>query len=64
MIIEKLNKNMNINNVGEEQKSTKDSDKVINNKKRRTKSKKNESLINLIQQYNINNKEINKANNE
>ena len=55
---------MNINNVGEEQKSTKDSDKVINNKKRRTKSKKNESLINLIQQYNINNKEINKANNE
>ena len=64
MIIEKVNKNMNINNVGEEQKSTKDSDKVINNKKRRTKSKKNESLINLIQQYNINNKEINKANNE
>ena len=51
MIIEKLNKNMNINNVGEEQKSTKDSDKVINNKKGRTKSKKNESLINLIQQY-------------
>ena len=50
--------------VSEEKKSTKDSEKIINNKKWRTKSKKNESLINLIHQYNNNNKEINKSNNE
>ena len=59
-----INKNININEVSEEKKSTKDSEKIINNKKWRTKSKKNESLINLIHQYNNNNKEINKTNNE
>jgi hypothetical protein len=59
-----INKNININEVSEEKKSTKDSEKIINNKKWRTKSKKNESLINLIHQYNNNNKEINKSNNE
>ena len=46
-------------NSNEEQKCTKDSDKNINNKKRKIKSKKNESLINLIQQFNNNNKELN-----
>ena len=51
-------------NSNEEQKCTKDSDKNINNKKRKIKSKKNESLINLIQQFNNNNKELNKMNNE
>ena len=56
-----INKNLNSN---EEQKCTKDSDKNINNKKRKIKSKKNESLINLIQQFNNNNKELNKMNNE
>ena len=61
-----INKNININNheASEEKKSTKNSEKIINNIKRRTKSKKNESLINLIHQYNNNNKEINKTNNE
>ena len=58
-----INKNININEISEEKKSTKDSEKIINNIKRRTKSKKNESLINLIHQYNNNNKEINKSNN-
>ena len=38
--------------------------KNINNKKRKIKSKKNESLINLIQQFNNNNKELNKMDNE
>ena len=56
-----INKNLNSN---EEQKCTKDSDKNINNKKRKIKSKKNESLINLIQQFNNNNKELNKMDNE
>ena len=51
-------------NSNEEQKCTKDSDKNINNKKRKIKSKKNESLINLIQQFNNNNKELNKMDNE
>ena len=51
-----INKNLNLN---EEQKNTKDSDKNINNKKRKTRSKKNEPLINLIQQFNNNNKELN-----
>ena len=59
-----INKNININEVSEEKKSTKESEKMINNKKWRNKSKKNESLINLIHQYNNNNKEINKSNNE
>ena len=56
-----INKNLNSN---EEQKCTNDSDKNINNKKRKIKSKKNESLINLIQQFNNNNKELNKMDNE
>ena len=56
-----INKNLNLN---EEQKCTKDSDKNINNKKRKTKSKKHEPLINLIQQFNNNNKELNKMDNE
>ena len=56
-----INKNLNSN---EEQKCTKDSDKNINNKKRKIKSKENESLINLIQQFNNNNKELNKMDNE
>ena len=60
---EKFQINRN-NDKSEEKKSSKDSDKVINNKKRRTKSKMNESLINLIHKYNNNNKEINKSNNE
>ena len=59
-----INKNININEISEEKKSTKESEKIINNKKWRNKSKKNESLINLIHQYNNNNKEINKSNNE
>jgi len=59
-----INKNINLNEVSEEKKSTKESEKIINNKKWRNKSKKNESLINLIHQYNNNNKEINKSNNE
>ena len=59
-----INRNINNNDKSEEKKSSKDSDKIINNKKRRTKSKMNESLINLIHKYNNNNKEINKSNNE
>ena len=58
-----INKNVNLNDGSEEKKSTKESDKIIN-KKRRTKSKTSESLINLIHQFNNNNKEINKSNNE
>ena len=65
MIEEKFQNNKNnINKDSEEQKCTKDSDKKFNNQKKKIKSKNNESLINLIQQYNINNKEINKSNNE
>ena len=59
-----LKNNINFNDGSEEKKTAKESDKIINNQKRRIKSKKNESLINLIQQYNNNNKEINKSNNE
>ena len=65
IIEEKFQNNKNIiNKDSEEQKCTKDSDKKFNNQKKKIKSKNNESLINLIQQYNINNKEINKSNNE